>query len=120
MEANRFRFRAWDGRMMRHDIACYCESAKIVLHGYPDVNDDMLSDIDAGVLMQSTGLTDANGVEIFEGDVVTLCGITCWIEYDIERAKWAVVSDMAQDSLGRNTVTVIGNIHENPELLETA
>ena len=119
-EANRFRFRAWDGRKMRHDVACYNTELRIVLHDYPDSNDEMLSDLDAGVLMQSTGLTDTNGVEIFEGDVVALCGITCWIEYDVERAKWAVASDMAQDSLGRNAVTVIGNIYENPGMVESA
>ncbi len=81
------------------------------------------------VLMQSTGIKDTNGVEIFEGDVVT----NGW--------KWQVVTFGTQEVeedfgsvriyrgfnlyLGggypnavMSTFEVIGNVYENPELLE--
>lgn len=73
-------------------------------------------------LMQYTGLKDKNGVEIFEGDIVILCwsdevGESHWgkviiknpFEYTPEEARYFIYSD---------EIEVIGNIYENPELLE--
>lgn len=80
------------------------------------------------ILMQSTGLFDKNGVEIFEGDVLR-------IHYtsgndEIIKVVQVIYSDGAFRTnwhagvfqvLGRNAsayTEVIGNIYENPELLE--
>lgn len=91
------------------------------------------------ILMQSTGLKDKNGVEIFEGDIVRytwdmLSDVNAtekgkkvriskvfWSDW---RASWAVGKKSCNNDLFRyarngNTVEVIGNIHENPELLST-
>jgi len=87
--------------------------------------------------MQSTGLKDKNGAEIFEGDVVRytwdmLSDVNAtekgkkvriskvfWSDW---RALWAVGKKCCNNDLFRyvrngNTVEVIGNIYENPELL---
>lgn len=83
------------------------------------------------VLMQSTGLKDKNGVEIFEGDiVVNQYGNVGYVAYLQQEAGFVVVLKKSDYRLGhRNTgesydVTtnheVIGNIHSNPELLEQA
>ena len=75
------------------------------------------------VLMQYTGLKDKNGKEIYEGDVVKsfLFNRVCTIVYEYNAF---VVKDLygsyTRDShyVRGNTVEVIGNIYENPELLE--
>lgn len=80
-------------------------------------------------LMQSTGLKDKNGVEIFDGDiVVNQYGNVGYVAYLQQEAGFVVVLKKSDYRLGhRNTgesydVTtnheVIGNIHSNPELLD--
>ena len=82
-------------------------------------------------IMQSTGLKDKNGVEIFEGDiVVNQYGNVGYVAYLQQEAGFVVVKKKSDYRLGhRNTgesydVTtnheVIGNIHSNPELLDKA
>ena len=73
------------------------------------------------ILMQSTGLRDKNGVEVYEGDI-----LKTWIG-GYEQASPYVVEDMRKlyfelerdDSYYRIQKTeILGNIYENPELLE--
>lgn len=84
---------------------------------------------DGAILMQSTGLFDVNGKEIFEGDiVVNKYGNVGYVAYLQQEAGFVVVLKKSDYRLGhRNTgesydVTtnheIIGNIHQNPELLE--
>lgn len=93
-----------------------------------------LHDIDPETVGQFTGLLDKNGKKIFEGDVVAQnwydytepsddsFGEVVFCEYDCSFS----VMDVKKDGivpLGRChayhwEVEVIGNIHDNPELLE--
>lgn len=82
-------------------------------------------------LMQSTGLKDKNGKEIFEGDIVkvtdgdertnfpdggigTICGLDEIFMWYIDGQVHNGLFDISQEYY----IEVIGNIYENPELLE--
>ena len=78
---------------------------------------------------QYTGLTDKNEKKIFEGDIVD-----CWSEGvnaqgTVQQRKdglWIIYPawqkhimwGLCPDEYSHTTVEVIGNIHDNPELLE--
>ena len=72
-----------------------------------------------------TGLTDKNGKKIFEGDIVKTShgGSTYYakIEWD-DGSFWVTNHDIQMPSyiseVSKTYLEVIGNIHDNPELLK--
>lgn len=85
------------------------------------------------VLMQSTGLKDENGKEIFEGDIVkvtdgdertnfpdggigTICGLDGIFMWYIDGQVHNGLFDISQEYY----IEVVGNIYENPELTEVS
>lgn len=88
---------------------------------------------DEVILMQSTGLHDKNGKEIFEGDILTdghTLGVlrnhqTLGFYMVDEKGKESFLSDTVDiegfeeaKEFMKNSIETIGNIYENPELLE--
>ncbi|MRJ28917.1 hypothetical protein FDP48_02960 [Enterococcus faecalis] len=79
-------------------------------------------------LMQSTGLKDKNGVEIFEGDVLYYIPFEMHINNSIiVFEKGSFCKKMLRNGkltsvkfIDSEEYEVIGNIHENPELLQVA
>ena len=84
------------------------------------------------ILMQSTGLRDKNGKEIFEGDIITNgSDVMCMKRHNtlgfyVEKkskvefiADCAILEEFEEDAKEiADSLEIIGNIYENPELLE--
>ena len=84
------------------------------------------------ILMQSTGLLDKNGKEIFEGDIITngkdvMCmkrhnTLGFYVEQKGEVqfiADGVVLEEFEEDAKEiADSIEILGNIYENPELLE--
>ena len=124
------RFRSWytpfKGKTIGQEMK-YGQAGRLITHA------EMAPD--KYVLMQSTGLKDKNGVEIFEGDVVLvsmrngfdyLDNKVCIVKNSIDYSG-LVCATVDEDLEYRifntelfeeYTYEVIGNIYENSELLE--
>jgi YopX protein. len=81
-----------------------------------------------GLFEQYTGAKDINGVEIYEGDIVMLVFPDGWGGYNDSKEIGQVSWNNAESRfeiyeysglLTTNAIQIIGNVHENPELLET-
>lgn len=89
--------------------------------------------VDGNTICQYTGLTDKNGKKIFEGDFVKdSAGVCGEVKFGLYTAGFSITDtnqgfyiEFPEESLYRkelgyweNAVAVVGNIYDNPELLE--
>ncbi len=121
------RYRAWDKEfkeMVQVDALVFDE--QIIKATYKNGN-VVKEDLKNYILMQSTGLTDKNGKEIFEGDVVKMAK-NVYSEptyYEVVRHRGGAYRlDSKQYGcelwLRHTDCEIAGNIYENPELLEVS
>ena len=126
------KFRVWlpdpdVERMLRVKALVFEHDKTRCVCGY--AYDFYLEDEDA-TLMQSTGLRDKNGEEIFEGDILAIETdegiLNVNIFWDSKHALFMFESkkhnekDLLAELVEDNTYPfeIVGNIYENPELLE--
>lgn len=128
------KFRAWDttNKEIFKDTFAITESGQVVVVDQSSVfvSPDYVF-VDNLVIMQSTGLFDKKGVEIFEGDVVrqvrtqpttedeTITGVVTMLE-----GAWLIMNDNEQLASylwsETNENEIIGNVYENKEILEVS
>lgn len=131
------RYRAWiktEKRMFFSDdiLAIDYENEEIVTqqiyfeNGLPDDRDIYCYNPDDIELMQSTGLKDKNGKEVFIGDIVK-CTRGCLHEVYLEKEYGGTfiggmpsiyLKGLLSGYAWTEDEEIIGNIYENPELLE--
>lgn len=108
--AREIKFKFWLGHTKKmtygHDLQGFC---KIILEFTPDV-----------IPLQYTGLKDKNSKEIYEGDILKHKDSFCYVIWD--DAAFAIKSPGSEavdweHSSFYTSSEAIGNIYENPELL---
>ena len=120
------RYRAWDSWRKRMSVVdrIYIDTEGVRL--YDDFGEYWRNFRDIE-LMQSTGLRDKNGKEIFEGDILDYKGRKALVRWHGSYASF--IYRFVDELQNRNTewkplylaymkCEIIGNIYENPELLE--
>ncbi|MAY41695.1 MULTISPECIES: YopX family protein [unclassified Neptuniibacter] len=129
------KFRAWDHDLKRMLVVGDMPDLVIGFDGH--IYDkgckftSQISTVSSGIsLMQYTGLKDKNGAEIYEGDIVlwhfedgSITSVVKWDDQykpmyllELQPPHGPVSYEMINCRCG--VYEVIGNIHENPELLE--
>ncbi len=136
------KFRVWDGLDMWYPETLTADNNNTILNLfnpqkgikwglYDSVYENRVASGEHHKLMQYTGLKDKNSKEIYEGDIVK--EVTVYPGKDGLTLKFEVGFELSAFHLGtrlntgkfygdyllgeRDNLTIIGNIHENPELL---
>ena len=124
------KFRAWDKleKRMRKVVSLHWQGDKLVSAGLEGENEPI--PIEGRLeIEQFTGLV-ARDKEIWENDIVEVTstyhdyglGVVFWndndLRFGVKLNENPIPSAMYEIDAGRDEVTFVGNIHENPELLE--
>ena len=123
------KFRCWDTENKQMLKVQELDFEDTFYGGRLSIRADMYNDyfdIEDMILMQYTGLKDKNGKEIYEGDIVKVFTNKEWRIGKIiyEHSGFTIdVTDNKNLEYGRTSIIeslteVIGNIYDNPKLLE--
>lgn len=118
------KFRAWLKK--EKCFADYIESVRYYINEidlcWGGICESDCFDLDDVIIMQSTGLRDKNGKEIFEGDIVRFFDSLYTVFYDIKEGcfrlkphddRWVV--DYMCNFSSEESFEVVSNIYENKE-----
>ena len=108
------------GKTVYGNYLVFCDTAHLI------VNDGGNYRINPETVGQYTGMTDKNGVKIFEGDIVRCNRFACdgkdmvgYIVYNDYCFSVKEHKTPNSPAMGLcDDFEIIGNIHDNPELLE--
>ena len=124
--SRQIKFRAWNHKHKYMDDAFFirtCDGATfdVPKFRYDTPNTEIEYTDEFSPLMQFTGLLDKAGKEIFEGDLLQMDDLIVPVVFDdgsfqIKTNTYQGSSHLMQDRAKR--FEVIGNIYQNPELLE--
>ena len=109
-------FRAWDGKKMINDVIPASEISIIELF---DRYEWQETDVEA--VEQYTGLKDKNGKEIYENDILQIDDhILGDFEVLWHNLGWAIKRSVGFETLAvhkSENIVIVGNVHENADLL---
>ena len=147
MNQRKIKFRVWD---KKQEKMFYCsgryflalsEEVWVLIEGSGEKEKIPTNQFEGAVLMQFTGLHDKNGKEIWEGDVIHDSSLAeyegeysiymedkynnCVVFWRNEDGGWRVKNKLGSCPLeiltrGNTEAKIIGNIYENPELVESS
>lgn len=113
---DRFKFRAWIGK----ERALIGYGARyLYFNAIGGISDSLLKKEGFDEIEQCTGLKDKNGKLIYEGDIVLKSdGDIYEVFWDEKMLGFYLQDKIVETVLYKGDVEVIGNIHENADLLE--
>ena len=119
---------------MNREIKFRGKSLNTGLWSYGDLRQDNIRrkayveyEVDPETIWQFSGMKDANGKEIYEGDIIESRGFRHIVEYDAKQARFSAKningprddgSSITQQWIDECEKVVIGNIYDNPELIK--
>lgn len=121
------KFRAWDKERncMRECVTIGCTNSDWPTLAREPWNQNFINSVEGEYeLMQYTGLKDKNGKEIYESDIVECFGENFEVIYDnckfILKGFYCGCFDVPNDAFseGIGCMEVIGDIYQNPNMLE--
>lgn len=111
--SERLKFRAWNGKQMispdyiTRDGSAYWKEDSIICYAKPEY------------VMRHILIDDMHNVEIYEGDIIeTIYGDREEVTYYTFYTTLYSSDHSDMGGWSEKSINVIGNIHENPELLE--
>ena len=120
------KFRAFVDNKMYKVVGLDLWSDSVSEHTFTIWDDDLDDSIELDAtefeLMQYTGLKDKNGKEIYERDIIT-CSNGMAYQYEVEFVFGCFLghdkaTGFSKKLYDMKDLEVVGNIYENPELLE--
>jgi len=123
------KFRAWDKRLNemvysnKEDVFYINTKGAMFMYAVPKSESGLKTEyvIDYEI-MQFTGLKDSKEKDIYEGDIIYVAGLgNCLVSWDKSDACWLFKqpeSSYGYQDILEDIERIVGNIYDNPELLE--
>lgn len=120
------------GKLLGNGRWVYGCAAKFAYDPFPEFLEDTEYGLESRIIIpdtvgQFTGRHDKNGMDIYEGDIVVIDGVikgyvrynARYWRYEIAAADEPLENERIPSGRPEECWMVIGNIHDNPELLKT-